>query len=519
MNVKIAEQNDIIKHLQEQKHSNLLPGIQDLIKQKATIDRLQEQNVKLQIQNHDLESAHKSLSENETKLNAELVERDMIVLKKDLEVVELQKEIRHLQDYLKEKDNIIHQMAADSNELKTSLELIQNKMRETGNIIDLAQKLKDEQRASAELRDEISLLRSDVNESSNPNELEDISGQVQQELDYSALLDSNILNAIENSPTKNSPRSRQRRERLQKVDNFNIEVPPTNPTNMIEDLEKEVEKLNIEKNDLTEELKKINSCNHELVNLKDSLISELDEIRKQLNNEKDNCVRLQNILVEEKQASEEVLDKDANMIEQIRLRLEEALVNENKLGEVIKREQGLRLAISEELKLVQDRLEATLRQPQSLQQTIISLEQENRRLKNDLQNKENAVSDWRDKNVDLDKEIMKLNLEKLEMQMKVDELQLKLENVDMKKIEIQDQIREENMKLKMDKVAMENKISELELKMMMSQTEFTINSKELLEEGKKLFDRKLQSARSLDESSHEKRLVSNNYILIIMNIL
>lgn len=207
----------------------------NLIKIKQLEEKLMDRECEIEILNEDANKYHEDISslqvqvrDNQTvcdQLNKNIKEKDVYLLKKDSEINELQKEIVHLQDYLKEKDKIIHQVTEDSNTLKISLEAIQKKLKETGNVIDSMQKLKEEQRVSAQLREEIELLKCEINrlEDVNPKtqefiEWEDITGQVQQELDYSAQLDSNILNAIENRKIGTSSQSSTpKKERLQKV--------------------------------------------------------------------------------------------------------------------------------------------------------------------------------------------------------------------------------------------------------------------------------------------------------------
>ncbi|XP_044739886.1 coiled-coil domain-containing protein 18 [Chrysoperla carnea] len=475
----------------------------NLIKIKQLEEKLIDRECEIEILNEDANKYHEDISslqvqvrDNQTvcdQLNKNIKEKDVYLLKKDNEINELQKEIVHLQDYLKEKDKIIHQVTEDSNTLKISLEAIQKKLKETGNVIDSMQKLKEEQRVSAQLREEIELLKSEINrlEDVNPRtqefiEWEDITGQVQQELDYSAQLDSNILNAIENRKIGTSSQSSTpKKERLQKVTNFNIEVPPLNTqSEEYEKLKSEYLKLQTDNVNLTEHLKNVKCCNQELLVLKDSLIEELDEIRKQLVGEKDNCVRLQKLLEEEKTNSNDIQIQDANIIEQMRLRLETALDNEIELDKAIENEKNMRGELEERLKEVQDRLESALTSTimqenvyktdnEKLSNLTIELQNKCEELKILVAQKDEEIAELRTKINDIkqsyDKTISTLENEISSWKAKFNSMiqdfnELKKDKTDSIAIENMhklDQVVAENVKLKIERAEYKNRISEL----------------------------------------------------------
>ncbi|KAJ8915115.1 hypothetical protein NQ315_000367, partial [Exocentrus adspersus] len=122
---------------------------------------------------------------------------------RDAKIEELNNEKAHLQELLDEKDKIINQISEDSHKLHVNLVTIQAKLKETGNIIDLGNKLKEEQKRTAELVEEIhnlkaQLLQYEMAKRNNPmtTSVDEITDQLKRELDYSAQIDSNILCAV-----------------------------------------------------------------------------------------------------------------------------------------------------------------------------------------------------------------------------------------------------------------------------------------------------------------------------------
>ncbi|KAK9883167.1 hypothetical protein WA026_001366 [Henosepilachna vigintioctopunctata] len=130
-----------------------------------------------------------------------LKSREIVTVRDSLN--KLNEELGHLQDLVIEKDRIIARFKEDSEQLQTNLESIQSKMQETGNIIDLGKKLRDEQVKNSELTEEIQLMRAELTAykfmDKDPMEIsiDEITGKMREELNYSAQLDSNIINATE----------------------------------------------------------------------------------------------------------------------------------------------------------------------------------------------------------------------------------------------------------------------------------------------------------------------------------
>lgn len=121
------------------------------------------------------------------------------VLKDKLKI--MNEEIGRFQDLLGEKDRIIARFKNDSEQLQTSLKIIQNKMQESGNVVDLGKKLRDEQMRNSDLIEEIQILKAQMMNCGISDKdvasLDEITGKMKKELDYSAEMDSNILSATE----------------------------------------------------------------------------------------------------------------------------------------------------------------------------------------------------------------------------------------------------------------------------------------------------------------------------------
>ncbi|KAG7207902.1 hypothetical protein KM043_009495 [Ampulex compressa] len=220
------EEEQIRKHAilfqeKEQERQSLM----DIILQKdITIETVQTRNIEIENENKQLyeyKTKHQLCKQEITEMQNEihrltegLNSRDQIIRR--LEEMyrctslsstsspsdEKDQEIHHLQECVKEKDKVIRQMSDDCNNLHGDLEKILNKMRESGNVVELRKKLKEERKLNVELRDMVEKLRQeldDIKESSAQRSQEDtdIEDMVQRELDLSAHLDRQIMNAIE----------------------------------------------------------------------------------------------------------------------------------------------------------------------------------------------------------------------------------------------------------------------------------------------------------------------------------
>lgn len=237
------------------------------------------------------------------KLQKDVAERDLEILKLRTVRDDLSKEIQRLQDHLQEKDRVIEQMKADTRSLHVNLETIQNKIQETGNIVDLRKRLQEEQHLNAVLREEIHALKINLecgDRKERSTSIEDIAGQVRKQLDYSAHLDSNILLALSSGDELNDG------------------------ANVAEDRQ---------------------SSSRDLETLK----RELHALEGKLEAEREQNLRLRNQLDKEKKTSASVQIQDANLIEQMRIRLEEALDGEKEYEKCLERERKQRVDLENQV--------------------------------------------------------------------------------------------------------------------------------------------------------------------------
>lgn len=94
-------------------------------------------------------------------------------------------------------------MSDDSKSLHRALETIQNKMKESGNVVELRRKLKDERKRNVELAEQNAKVRTELEmlgHTRRPDEDNDIAEMVQRELNLSARLDQQLMNAIDSEP-------------------------------------------------------------------------------------------------------------------------------------------------------------------------------------------------------------------------------------------------------------------------------------------------------------------------------
>lgn len=242
------------------------------------------------------------------KMKKEAAEKDLEITNLKSSADDLHKEVAHLQELANEKDKIINQMSEDSKSLHVNLETIQNKIQETGNIVDLARRLRDEQKLNVELQEEIhglkAMLLSQGRTSEMAMSIEEITGQVRRELDYSAHLDTSILNALESGSDDN----------------------------------KEMEALAKQK-----------ALNKELKTERDALKKTLQEMQQKLEIAVRNTEILQMHLEKEKQNSNELQIEDAKLIEQIRIRLDAALDNEMEFQKMLESEKQARAELESQI--------------------------------------------------------------------------------------------------------------------------------------------------------------------------
>ncbi|XP_057661015.1 cytadherence high molecular weight protein 2-like isoform X1 [Diorhabda carinulata] len=187
-------------------------------------DTVSSQKSSLQSLYEDQEQQKSSLMDKEStidvlKEDAERYQRDIAILESDIEVLkngdcsklkqdlqqkedkinELIKEKTHLLELLNEKEKIINQMAEDSHQLHLNLVTIKSKIKEPGNIVDMGNKLREEQRKTAELVQEIHNLKIQLLQCKNndmTSSVDEIADQLKRELDNSIKIDSNIMTAV-----------------------------------------------------------------------------------------------------------------------------------------------------------------------------------------------------------------------------------------------------------------------------------------------------------------------------------
>lgn len=271
-------------------------------------------------------SSSKKLLSSEVDVYLAKAKKDMA--EKDLQITNLKndnnninKELVHLQELLNEKDKIIQQMSEDSKSLHVNLETIQNKIQETGNIVDLARRLRDEQKLNVELQEEIHGLKAMLLSQGRPGDMamsiEEITGQVRRELDYSAHLDHSILSALESGGEDNK-----------------------------------------ESETLKETLAKQKAINKDLKSQQESLKKSLQDTQQKLEAALGNIETLQIHLQKERQNSNEVQIEDAKLIEQMRIRLDAALDNETEFQKILESEKQHRANLEAQILQLKRKAEA-----------------------------------------------------------------------------------------------------------------------------------------------------------------
>ncbi|XP_025835936.1 myosin-4 isoform X2 [Agrilus planipennis] len=373
-----AKENQILeiqkKYLEQQKSLNIaeekLKELQSLLNNRETeigslnkeINRFHEQNEILG--NKEVFPDH--IKDFQTlKLSREIAEKDLKIVKYSSEIDDLKYEINNLQHLLQDKEKVITQISEDSKSLHVNLETIQNKMREGGNVFDLKKRLHEEQQLNAVLTEQLNLLKIQSKNSEREDmvvSIEEITGQVQKQLNYSALLDSNIISALSND---------DRQSHLNDADYFKDSLI----------LQKEINKrLQLEKEQLQEKL----SALEENYQLKKDYVDKLEFLFEKEKREF-NCMQLEN----------------AGILEQMRLQLETALKNEMEFEELLQKERISHKETENQLAILKVRLtnsnisdnskteykslpSAQFPELIMLRNSLESLEKENQMLKVDL---------------------------------------------------------------------------------------------------------------------------------------
>ncbi|KAK5641438.1 hypothetical protein RI129_009985 [Pyrocoelia pectoralis] len=238
----------------------------------------------------------------------DIAAKDLEIFKLNVELDDTNRKVYNLQEVLKEKDKVVEQMSEDSKSLRINLQTIQSKMKETGNMLDLKRRLEDEKQLNCVLQEQLHILKSEIADPKPVDmtaSIEEITGEVRKQLEYSAQLDSSILSALENSDKED--------------------------TNDVDLLRQKIAKEKILRADL-------NSLNSGLQQNIHELQIKYEEAEDKINN-------LQSLLTNEKHAQL----ADAKMLEKFRERLKVALDNENEFGKVLDNEKQIRLHLEEQV--------------------------------------------------------------------------------------------------------------------------------------------------------------------------
>ena len=273
----------------------------------------------------DNDNKLKILHEDVIKYKDELVKNKRDIVERDIEIANLKssknnlkKKLANLHECLLEKDRIMDQMKADTKSLHVNLETIQNKIQETGNIMDLRKRLQEEQHFNSVLQEQLESFRSIESGSFKERSMsiEEIAEKVQKELNYSAKLDSSILQAL------SSGDEGKEHEEIMKY----ALVPNEEYTNKWEQ----------EKNALQMELQ--------------NTIEALEE-------EKRTVTRLRERLENDKRSFNVQLSEDTNLMERMRMQLQKFFDNEKELNKMLSNERRIRDDLKKQLVVLQTKLD------------------------------------------------------------------------------------------------------------------------------------------------------------------
>ncbi|XP_043495852.1 A-kinase anchor protein 9-like isoform X7 [Polistes fuscatus] len=263
-------------------------------------------------------------------------------------------EIHHLQEYLKEKDKVIRQMSDDSRSLHRALETIQSKMKESGNIVELRKKLKEEHKINAELRDTVERLTKELEvlrefSARRSQDDTDIEDMVQRELNLSARLDKQIMNAIDSDREEIVLQGRER----ESVSQCSSPYIKRTEDNQYDILEKKCKDLKLR-------LKNADKVNEELLKLKDELEIEKEMLKCQVAEYENRIFQIKSDLVEESKKITELdkeLSSERNLVRTLKLQMEKnekimqtAHIQDNELIETLREKLKSSLVIEEKLR-------------------------------------------------------------------------------------------------------------------------------------------------------------------------
>ncbi|XP_022916668.2 early endosome antigen 1 isoform X1 [Onthophagus taurus] len=391
-------------------------------------DLIVDKNCEIEILNEDILRYQNDLQD--LKGQEEISEKNIEIIKLKSIQDDLKKEIIHLQEYLQEKDNIIEQMQKDTVSLHTNLETIQSKIQETGNIVDLRKRLQEEKHLNAILKEEIDSLKSSEKEE-KCSSIEDIRGEVQKQLEVSAHLDLNLIQALSSEDEK--------------------------------DLRKnEINRLKIE----------------------------LEKSEVMLESERQNVVKLNTLLEKERFLLNSIQIEDSNLIEQLRIKFESVLDQKDELESILDQEKKIRFELENEVRKLKCDLSSSTTEYKKLpsleSQEIVKLKEEinlcnekNENLQSEVRNLKRS-KDELNSNLKYTKEMLGLKLKELEnFEIKLQNYKIKEENLKEKLSEVKfeldrkceetqnnrillNQMEEERINLKKDQIILNERIRELE---------------------------------------------------------
>lgn len=153
---------------------------------------------------------------------------------------------------------------------------------------------------------------------------DDLAEKVEEELNYSARLDSSILKAIESDDLGSAEEGQEENQN---------EQPQTSKS--VQGLILQADHLDDELRELKRSLDREATRNEELLAQNHELNEQLGEFKQKYETERSNCVRMQLILESEKKSSLTLQQQDAELLDQMRQRLEEAMENETQLQRIL----------------------------------------------------------------------------------------------------------------------------------------------------------------------------------------
>ncbi|KAK4873718.1 hypothetical protein RN001_013078 [Aquatica leii] len=267
-----------------------------------------------QLENHLKQLKSSTKREYEVKLaqtQRDVASKDLEIVKLSTDVDDLNRKAACLQGLLEEKDKIVKQMSEDGKILRVNLETIQNKMQESGNVVDLKRRLDEEKQLNESLKEQLNVLkleRGDNKPIDMTASIEDITGEVRKQLEYSAHLDSSILSALEVGEKEDLGMLKERA--------------------------------------LNTDLKKLNHILQEKVN----------DLEKKCRFAEENVAHLQLLLENEKRVCTNIQLEDANILEELRLRLEAALENEVQFQNLLEFEKQNNFKLEEQVQTLKQKL-------------------------------------------------------------------------------------------------------------------------------------------------------------------